>query len=71
MESLNHSIDTIEHTYGLIFCRMYELKHENICFNLVRWILKALVLFFFFLSFDLISVLFNLSFCMTQFEIRN
>jgi hypothetical protein len=36
-------------------------------FDLTRWILKTLVL----LSFDLISVLFNLSFCTTQFEIRN
>ena len=43
------------------------IKHENVCLDLVRWILKILV----FLSFDLILVLFNLSFCTIQFEIRN
>ena len=36
-------------------------KRENVCLDLVRWILKTLV----FLSFYLILVLFNLSFCMT------
>ena len=46
MNSLNLSIETIEHAYGLIVCQMYELKHENVCFNLVMWILKILVLFF-------------------------
>ena len=27
----------------VIVCQIYELKHENVCFNLVRWILKILV----------------------------
>jgi hypothetical protein len=57
MDSLNLSIEIIEHIYGLIVCRMYELSVRMCVFDLVRWILKTLVL----LSFVYFSVLlFNL-----------
>jgi hypothetical protein len=46
MDSLNFLIGTIEHAYDLIVYKMYELKHKNVYFNLVRWILKTLVPFY-------------------------
>jgi hypothetical protein len=36
MDSLNFSIETIEYAYDLIVYQIYELKHENVYFNLVR-----------------------------------
>jgi hypothetical protein len=57
MDSLNLSIEIIEHIYGLIVYRMYELSVRMCVFDLVRWILKTLML----LSFVYFSVLlFNL-----------
>ena len=64
MDSLNLSIGTIEHAYGLIVCWMYELKHENVCFNLVRWILKILVLLSF-VYFQFCCLIYH---CTTQFR---